>query len=126
MNNGIEFIKIDFEKLDSDMSIISYEDFYEKTGILNYIKGITNKEGKYHYSNIQANEFTINMIDDMLKTHLIKGKNKYSRIYKKNVLETMSAMDRLMWSPKRNNTIDNLTIKVITRDSGEYTEAVNY
>lgn len=126
MHNGIELISIDFEKLDKDMSIISYEDFYKETGILDYIKDITNEDGKYHYSNIQANEFTINMIDDMLKRHLIKGKNKYSRMYKKNVLETMSAMDRLMWSPKRNNNIDSLVIKMITKDSDEYTEAVRY
>lgn len=116
-------IVIDYTPFQKDKSIICYEDFYIKSGVYEYINEMVkaNNGKKYHYSNIQANETTINMIDELIEEHLVKTKNKYSKVFKEDYLKTMAAMDRLQWSPKINNTIRNDFIKIILPGNPEYT-----
>lgn len=122
MEDDVIVILLNFDELIKNKNLLCYEDFYKETGIMNIVKDISNREGKYHYQNIQANELTIKKIDDILRNNLINTKNKFSKMYKEKYLETVSAMDRLMWSPKIVNQIDENIIKIILPNNKDFAE----
>ena len=120
MDSYVAYIEIHCDEYVNNKTIVSYEDFYIKSGVLDLVK--TTSDGKYHYSNIQANEETIREIDDTLQHNLVKTKNKYSRMYKKNILESRAAMDRLIWAQKINNNVKSGFIKILLPQNEEDTE----
>lgn len=105
-----------------DKKIICYYDLYTKMGIIVDIKEMIkqNKFRKYHYQNIQANYKTIRKLDELILFNLINRKNKYTRMYNKQCLANMAAMDGLQWSPKVNNSLKDDTIRVILPNNKEF------
>lgn len=81
-------------------------------------------DGKYHYANIRANSKTIHLLDNATEQNLSKTKNKYSKIYKEHALKTMAAYDRLMFSPKADETIKDNVIRVLLPEHKEYKSAI--
>lgn len=105
-----------------DKKIICYYDLYTKMGIMVDIEEMIkqNKFKKYHYQNIQANYKTIRKLDELIHFNLVNRKNKYARIYNKQCLANMAAMDGLQWSPKVNNSLEDDTIRVILPNNKEF------
>lgn len=105
-----------------DKKIICYYDLYTKMGIIVDIKEMIkqNKFRKYHYQNIQANYKTIRKLDELICFNLVNRRNKYTRIYNKQCLANMAAMDGLQWSPKVNNSLEDDTIRVILPNNKEF------
>lgn len=106
----------------NDKKIICYYDLYTKIGIIIDIEEMIkqNKFRKYHYQNIQANYKTIRKLDELIRFNLVNRRNKYTRIYNKQCLANMAAMDGLQWSPKVNNSLKDDTIRVILPNNKEF------
>ena len=105
-----------------DKKIICYHDLYTKIGIMIDIEEMIkqNKFRKYHYQNIQANYKTIRKLDELIRFNLVNSKNKYTRMYNKQHLANMAAMDGLQWSPKVNNSLEDDVIRVILPNNKEF------
>lgn len=105
-----------------DKKILCYSDLYTKVGIMNDIESMIkeNKFKKYHYSNIQASYKTIIKLDSLIRNNLKTTKNKWSRIYTTNILETMAAMDTLQWAPKINEELKEDEILVILPNNKKF------
>ena len=105
-----------------DKKIICYHDLYTKIGIMKDIEIMItkNKFKKYHYQNIQANYNTIRKLDELIRFNLVNRKNKYTRMYNKQHLANMAAMDGLQWSPKTNNDLQDDIIRVILPNNKEF------
>ena len=105
-----------------DKKIICYYDLYTKIGIAVDIEEMIkqNEFRKYHYQNIQANYKTIRKLDELIRFNLVNSKNKYTRMYNKQYLASMAAMDGLQWSPKVNNSLEDDVIRVILPNNKEF------
>ena len=103
------------DKTYKNKKILCYYDLYKNVGIMNDIEKMIEKNEfkKYHYANIQANYNTILKLDSLIRDNLKKTKNKWSRMYKTNILESMAAMDALQWAPKINNDLENDQVLII-------------
>lgn len=121
-NKKDTFRSYTLDNLFNDKKILSWEDVYIKTGILDHVKEINDKEtGKYHYKNVRANENTINKIDDFLLDNLLHTKNKYSRMYKEHYLKSKHAMDSLCWAPFSDEKIKDNVIVMLLPDNKDFT-----
>ena len=98
-----------------DKKTFCYHDLYARIGIMKDIEEMIkqNEFKKYHYQNIQANYNTIRKMDELIRFNLCNRKNKYTRIYNKQHLANMAAMDGLQWAPKTNNDLEDDQILVI-------------
>lgn len=105
-----------------DKKIICYHDLYTKIGIIADIEEMIkqNEFKKYHYQNIQANYNTIRKMDELIRFNLCNRKNEYTRIYNKQHLANMAAMDGLQWAPKTNNNLEDDQILVILPNNKDF------
>ena len=56
----------------------------------------------------------------MIRFNFVNSKNKYTRMYNKQYLASMAAMDGLQWSPKVNNSLEDDVIRVILPNNKEF------
>lgn len=105
-----------------DKKTFCYHDLYAKIGIMQDIEEMIkqNEFKKYHYQNIQANYNTIRKMDELIRFNLCNRKNKYTRIYNKQRLANMAAMDGLQWAPKTNNDLEDDQILVILPNNKDF------
>lgn len=108
------------ENLYKDKNILSFVDIYDSLGIENCINSIIakTKESKLEYSNIRANEKTIQKLYDLVKENVLKSKKK--KFFTKKVKETTCAMDFVMYSPYTDNTIEDDTIVILKPNHKKY------
>lgn len=108
------------ENLYKDKNILSFVDIYDSLGIENCINSIIakTKESKLEYSNIRANEKTIQKLYDLVKENVLKSKKK--KFFTKKVKETACAMDFVMYSPYTDNTIEDDTIIILKPNHKKY------
>ena len=99
-----------------------YGELYKELGIEDYIKDKIVTDQKYHYKNIRANTYTIRLIEDNLKHNLTTKKNKWTKMFKKEKLDSMFAFDALMFSPYIDETVPNATIRIILPSNKKFVE----
>ena len=99
-----------------------YGELYKELGIDDYIKNKIVTDQKYHYKNIRANTYTIRLIEDNLKHNLTTKKNKWTKMFKKEKLDSMFAFDALMFSPYVDETVPNATIRIILPSNKKFVE----
>lgn len=115
----------DFKVTDSiflKKTVNCYGELYKELGIEDYIKNKIVINQKYHYKNIRANSYTIKFIEDNLKHNFMTKKNKWTKLLKKEKLDSMFAFDALMFSPYIDETIPNTIIRIILPSNKEYVE----
>lgn len=108
------------EDLYKNKNILSFVDIYDSLGIENCINCIIakTKESKLDYSNIRANEKTIQKLYDLVKENVLKSKNK--KFFTKKVKETACAMDFLMYSPYTDDTVEDDSIVILKPNHKKY------
>ena len=108
------------EDLYKNKNILSFVDIYDLLGIENCINGIIAKakESKLDYSNIRANEKTIQKLYDLVKKNILEDKKK--KFFTKKVKETACAMDFLMYSPYTDNTVEDDSIVILKPNHKKY------
>ena len=108
------------EDLYKNKNILSFVDIYDLLGIENCINGIIakKKESKLDYSNIRANEKTIQKLYDLVKKNILEDKKK--KFFTKKVKETACAMDFLMYSPYTDDTVKDNSIVILKPNHKKY------
>ena len=108
------------EDLYKNKNILSFVDIYDSLGIENCINSIIakTKESKLEYSNIRANEKTIQKLYDLVKENVLKSKKK--NFLTEKVKETACAMDFLMYSPYTDSSIKDNTIIILKPNNKNY------
>lgn len=106
---------INYDNMKNDKTILTFQDFYIKTGVMLSIEKIveTSQYHKYHYKNLRANKNTCLKIRELLKHNLLNTKNKYKRMYKEKYLLNMLAVDDLYWGPYVDDSINDDKIIVL-------------
>lgn len=110
------------ESIFKDKKILSYEDFYKKSGILEYTEKMRkeNKYNTYHVDNVRANNETQQKILAFITNNLITTKNKYSKMYTEKKLRVNISFEALIFGPSTDESVKNNYIKILKPFNKQY------
>ena len=100
--------KLEKEQLNG---LICFEDLYKVLGMYDYFS----KNGGFVKSveQIKANEKTLDIIHKALQENIVKSKDSRVRGYRKKQRLSMESWDFLFYSPMIDNTVPDMTIKLV-------------
>ncbi len=110
------------ESIFKDRKILSYEDFYKKSGVLEYTEKMRkeNKYNTYHVDNVRANNKTQQRILAFITDNVVNTKNKYSKIYTEKKLRTNISFESLIFSPSTDESVKDNYIKILKPFNKQY------
>ena len=110
------------ESIFKDKKILSYEDFYKKSGVLEYTEKMRkeNKYNTYHVDNVRANNKTQQRILAFITDNVVNTKNKYSKIYTEKKLRTNISFESLIFSPSTDESVKDNYIKILKPFNKQY------
>lgn len=110
------------ESIFKDRKILSYEDFYKKSGVLEYTEKMRkeNKYNTYHVDNVRANNKTQQRILTFITDNVVNTKNKYSKIYTEKKLRVNISFESLVFSPSTDESVKDNYIKILKPFNKQY------